>query len=292
VGRIDQGDIFFPLVVRLPESSRTNPGALNMLPLRVADGSLVLGLGRLGNWEQKRTAGAITREQSGRREAIMVTVESADVAGFVDRARKAIQNQARLPEGCRLEFSGTYKNWQSGSRRLLVSGGAFLLLSLALVFAALKNWRQTVLVAFGLPFALVGGVYGLWLRGLPLTMPAAIGFVTLAGLSILNGMVLITCFNDLRAQGVEKARAALHSAKTRLRPVLMTALVASVGFVPMALSTGQGAELQRPFATVVIFGMLTSTALTLLIIPLLLTGGEEDGGGPLNDPSGRTGSCW
>jgi len=204
----------------------------------------------------------------------MVTVESADAVGFVDRARAAIQNQVKLPEGCRLEFSGAYQNWQSGSRRLLASGGAFVLLSLALVFAALKNWRQTVLVAFGLPFAMLGGVYGLWWRGLPLTMPAAVGFITLGGLSILNGMVLITYFNDLRAQGVDKAQAALRGAKTRLRPVLMTALVASVGFVPMALSTSQGAELQRPFATVVIFGILTSTALTLLIIPLLLAGGE------------------
>jgi len=156
----------------------------------------------------------------------------------------------------------------------LASRRAFVPLSLALVFAALKNWRQTVLVAFGLPFAMLGGVYGLWWRGLPLTMPAAVGFITLGGLSILNGMVLITYFNDLRAQGVDKAQAALRGAKTRLRPVLMTALVASVGFVPMALSTSQGAELQRPFATVVIFGILTSTALTLLIIPLLLAGGE------------------
>ena len=118
-------------------------------------------------------------------------------------------------------------------------------------------------------------MYGLWLRDLPLTMPAAIGFVTLGGLSLLNGMVLITYFNDLRGQGMAPATAALRSAKTRLRPVLMTALVASVGFLPMALSASQGAELQRPFATVVIFGILTSTALTLLIIPLLLAGGAE-----------------
>ena len=150
-----------------------------------------------------------------------------------------------------------------------------MVLSLALVYAALKNWRQTALVAFGLPFALVGGVYGLWLRDLPLTLPAAIGFVTLGGLSILNGMVLITYFNDLRAQGMAPAQAALAQRQNAVAPVLMTALVASVGFVPMALSTSQGAELQRPFATVVIFGILTSTALTLLIIPLLLAGGTR-----------------
>lgn len=278
VGRIDEGDIFYPLIVRLPQSARTNAATLDDLPVRVAEGSLVLGLNKLGKWEHKQTVGAITREQASRREVLMVTVESEDVVGFVDRVRAAIQSQVKLPEGYRLEFSGAYKNWQSGARRLLISGAAFILLSLALVYATLKNWKQTALVAFGLPFALVGGVYGLWWRNLPLTMPAAVGFVTLGGLSILNGMVLITYFNELRAQGVEKAQAALRGAATRLRPVLMTALVASVGFLPMALSTAQGAELQRPFATVVIFGILTSTALTLLIIPLLLAGGAKVAG--------------
>jgi cobalt-zinc-cadmium resistance protein CzcA len=276
VGRVDEGDIFYPIAVRVAESARTNPATLNALPVRSADSSYVATLSDVGKWVAKESSvSAITREQAERREAIMVTVESPDVVGFVAQARAAIQKQIQLPPGCRLEFSGAYKNWQSGSRRLAASGAAFLLLSLALVYAALKNWKQTALVAFGLPFALVGGVYGLWLRGLPLTMPAAIGFVTLGGLSILNGMVLMTYFNELRAQGVASAQAALRSAKTRLRPVLMTALVASVGFVPMAISTSQGAELQRPFATVVIFGILTSTALTLLIIPLLLAGNDE-----------------
>ena len=274
VGRIDEGDQFYPLVVRVSESDRTNPATLNILPLRAADGSLVLGLGNLGKWERTRSVGALTREMAQRREAIMVTVEGPDVVGFVARAREAIQKQVQIPEGCRLEFSGAYKNWESGLRRLAAAGGVFLFLSLALVYAALKSWKQTALVGFGLPFALVGGVYGLWLHGLPLTMPAAIGFVTLGGLSILNGMVLMTYFNELRAQGMNLAQAALQSAKTRLRPVLMTALVAGVGFLPMALSTSQGSELQRPFATVVIFGILTSTALTLVILPLMLAGME------------------
>ena len=274
VGRIDEGDVFYPLVVRTAESDRTNAATLNILPLRVANGSLVLGLGNLGKWEPRQSIAAITREQTTRREAIMVTVESADGVGFVAKARDAIQKQMQLPEGYRVEFTGAFKNWESGSHRLAISGAVFVLFSLLLVYAALKSWRQTALVAFGLPFALVGGVYGLWLRGLPLTMPAAIGFVTLAGLSILNGMVLMTYFNELRLQGLARSQAALLSARTRLRPVLMTALVAGVGFLPMALSTSQGAELQRPFATVVIFGILTSTALTLLIIPLLLAGDE------------------
>jgi cobalt-zinc-cadmium resistance protein CzcA len=277
VGRVDEGDLFYPIVVRVAESARTNPATLAALPVRSADSSYVATLNDVGKWVDKESSvSTITREQAQRREAIMVTVDSPDVVGFVAQARAAMQKQIQLPPGYRLEFSGAFKNWQSGSRRLLLSSVAFIVLSLALVYAALKNWRQTALVAFGLPFALVGGVYGLWLRGLPLTMPAAIGFVTLGGLSILNGMVLITYFNDLRSQGMKSAEAALRSAKTRLRPVLMTALVASVGFVPMALSTSQGAELQRPFATVVIFGILTSTALTLLIIPLLLAGRTDD----------------
>jgi cobalt-zinc-cadmium resistance protein CzcA len=275
VGRVDEGNIFYPIVVRLGESAHVNPDTLNSLPVRSADSSYVAALKDVGKWATNESSvSTITREQAQRREAIMVTVDSPDVVGFVGRARDAVENQVKLPVGCRIEFSGAYKNWQSGSRRLLISGLGCLLLSLALVYAVLKNLWQTALVAFGLPFAFVGGVYGLWLCGLPLTIPSAIGFVTLGGLSILNKLVLMTHFNDLRAQGVSPAVAALRSAKTRLRPVLMTALVASVGFVPMALSTGQGAELQRPFATVVIFGILTSVSLTLLIIPLLLAGGE------------------
>jgi cobalt-zinc-cadmium resistance protein CzcA len=276
VGRVDEGDLFYPIVVRIAESARTNPATLAILPVRSADSSYVATLADVGQWTNRASSvSVLTREQARRREAIMVTVDSADVVGFVARAQTAIQAQVPLPDGCRLEFSGAYKNWQSGSRRLMLSGGVFGLLSLTLVLAALRNWRQTVLVALGVPFALVGGVYGLWLRDLPLTMPAAIGLVTLGGLSLLNGMVLITYFNELRAQGMTASAAALNGAKTRLRPVLMTALVAGVGFVPMALSTSQGAELQRPFATVVICGILTSTALTLLLIPLLLAGPNE-----------------
>ena len=278
VGRVDEGDVFYPIVVRVAESARTNPATLNALPVRSADSSYVATLSDVGKWVSKdATVSTITREQAERREAIMVTVDSPDVVGFVGRARAAIQNQIKLPSGYRLEFSGAYKNWQSGSRRLVISSLAFLLVSLALVYAVLKNSWQTALVAIGLPFAFVGGVYALWLCGLPLTIPAVIGFVTLGGLSVLNKMVLITHFNELRSQGLAAAPAALRSAKTRLRPVLMTALVASVGFVPMALSTSQGAELQRPFAMVVIFGILTSVSLTLLIIPLLLAGGGELG---------------
>ena len=274
VGRIDDGEMFYPVTVRVAETNREDPQILNELPLRAADGSLVLALANLGTWTKKSSVAAITREQACRREAVMVSVKSGDAVGFVHRARQDIQAKVKLPVGYRMEFSGAYKNWESGSRRLAFAGAIFILLSLTLVHATLKNWRQTALVALGIPLAMAGGIYGLWLRGLPLTLPAAIGFVTLGGLSLLNGLVLMTYFNQLRAQGVAALPAALQSATTRLRPVLMTALVAGVGFVPMAVSHGMGAELQRPFATVVIAGILTSTSLTLLLLPLLLATGD------------------
>ena len=270
VGRIDDGEMFYPVTVRVAETNLSDPQILNELPLRAADGSLVLALGNLGVWTKKTSVAAITREQASRREAVLVSVKNGDAVGFVNRARQALQAKIKLPEGCRMEFSGAYKNWESGSRRLAGAGLLFLLASLTLVYATLKNGRQTLLVALGIPFALAGGIYGLWLRGLPLTLPAAVGLVALAGLSLLNGLVLMTYFNQLLARGIAPLPAALQSATTRLRPVLMTALVATIGFVPMALSQGPGAELQRPFATVVITGILSATSLTLLLLPLLL----------------------
>ena len=270
VGRIDEGGTFYPLVVRVTENFRTNRDVLNILPLRAADGSLVLGLGNLGVWTRRPTITAITHEQAARREAVLISIKNTDVVGFVKQVRRDLAETIKLPAGCHVEYSGAYQNWESGSRRLAFAGGVFLLASLLLIYAALKNWRQTLLVASGIPFALAGGIYGLWFRELPLTLPAAIGLVTLGGLSLLNGLVLMTCFNQLLADGLAPAAAALRSATTRLRPVLMTALVAGLGFVPMAVSRGVGAELQRPFATVVVFGILGSTSLTLLLLPLLL----------------------
>jgi cobalt-zinc-cadmium resistance protein CzcA len=270
VGRIDEGEMFYPVAVRIAATNRDDPQMLNELPLRAADGSLVLALGNLGTWVKTNSVTAITHEQTQRREAVLVSVAQGNSVDFVSRAKKALAGKIALPAGYRLEFSGAYENWESGSRRLLIAGIIFIIFSLTLVYVTLKNGRQTALVALGIPLAMMGGVYGLWLRGLPLTLPAAVGFVTLGGLSLLNGLVLISYFNQLRDRGINPLAAALQSATTRLRPVLMTALVASVGFFPMALSQGMGAELQRPFATVVISGILTSTALTLLLLPLLL----------------------
>ena len=270
VGRIDQGEQFYPLVVRLGDADRADPAVLDILPFRAADGSLVLGLGNIGRWVKQPRVTAITHEGGRRREAVMITVDGADAQGFARRLENLARAQVPLPAGYRMELAGAYQNLATGATRLLLLSLVVLGLSAALIRHALGSWRQTGLVALGVPFALMGGVYGLGLRGLPLTMPAAVGLVALGGLSMLNGLVLITGFNQWLAQGLGAAAAARASALGRLRPVLMTALVAGAGFVPMALSTGPGAELQRPLATVVIAGMLTATTLTLLVIPALL----------------------
>ena len=276
VGRIDEGDQFYPVVVRVEEASRQDPELLNYLPLHAADGSLILGLGNIGRWEKTRQVAAITREQGSRREAILVSVKNRDVEGFVNRAKKAVEAKAPLPPGCRMEWAGSFQNWESGSRRLALLAGLVLALSSLLVYATLRDWRQTALVALGVPFSAVGGIFGLWARGLPWTLPAAAGFVTLVGLSLLNGLVLITYFNQMRGRGLSAGAAALEAARTRLRPVLMTALVASVGFIPMAFSQRTGSELQRPFATVVICGILTATFLTLVVVPVFLEWMDEE----------------
>jgi len=270
VGRIDEGEQFYPVVVRMPAREGSEASALGAIPLRAAEGSVMLRLSALGAWEKKSRVTAITRENGRRREAIFINVEGGDAAGFVARARKAVHAQVHLPEGYQMEFGGSYRNLESGRVRLQILAAIVLAASLFLIRTVLGNWGQTWLVSLGMIFSAMGGIAGLAIRGLPFTMPAAVGFVTLAGLSVLNGLVLVTCFNELRAAGVAASQAAPESAKLRLRPVLMTALVAAAGFIPMALSQAPGAEIQKPFATVVIFGIASASFLTLVIVPILL----------------------
>lgn len=270
VGRIDEGDQFYPLMLRLSEQDRLDEGIRNKLPVRSTDGSFLLHLDMLGQWKKAKRVSAITHENGERREAILVRSNTSDREGFVENIKKIIHEKVTLPKGCRVELSGLFKNSKSGRERLAILGALALMVSFILVYLALGNARQVCLIAMGAGFSMIGGILGLWIRSLPLTLPAMVGFVTLAGLSLLNGLVLITYFNQLRSQSIPVGIAVLQSAKTRLRPVLMTALVAGVGFLPMAISTGEGAEIQRPFATVVIFGIISATFLTLLLMPVLL----------------------
>lgn len=267
VGRLIDGPRHYPVVVRLADELRTQLEELKRLPVRVDDGGL-LTLGQVADFRLSEQVATITRELGQRRAAILINLRGRDVESFVREAR---QQMARidLPPGYSIEFGGQFKNLQAARARLLVVVPVALALIFVLVFMALGSLRQTLLVSTGIPLAVTGGVLALWLRDLPFSISAAVGFIALSGVAVLNGLVMIAHFNQLREQGRDVGESVREGALTRLRPVLMTALVASLGFVPMALATGAGAEVQRPLATVVIGGILSSTFLTLILLPSL-----------------------
>jgi cobalt-zinc-cadmium resistance protein CzcA len=204
----------------------------------------------------------------------MVNLKTRDIDGFVRSARQRIGQQVKLPENYIVEFGGQFQNLQEARRRLAVVVPSALALIFVLIFLAFASLRQALLVYSGIPLAVTGGVAALWMRGMPFSITAAVGFIALAGVAVLNGLVLVSYFNQLRAEGKELLAAVREGALTRLRPVLMTAAVASLGFVPMALATGPGAEVQRPLATVVIGGIISSTFLTLVLLPILYAWAE------------------
>jgi cobalt-zinc-cadmium resistance protein CzcA len=211
----------------------------------------------------------IRRDDGQRRAALMVNLNVRDVEGFVREAARRIKEQVRLPENYIIEFGGQYKNLQEARKRLAVVVPSALGLIFVLIFFAFGSLRQALLVYSGIPLALTGGILGLWLRDMPFSITAAVGFIALSGVAVLNGLVIISYFNQLREEGKSIRDSVIEGSLTRLRPVLMTALVASLGFVPMAIATGAGAEVQRPLATVVIGGILSSTLLTLILLPAL-----------------------
>lgn len=271
VGRVDQGETFFPLAVRLSDADRADPALLEQLPLRSAEGTLMLALKQVASVTNVPRLNRLTHENDQRRRAVMVNVHGRDVAGFVRAARRAVAGAVPLAAGYRVEFGGAFEQLDSARTRLLALVPVAALAVIGLVFLALRSWRQTLVVCAAVPLALVGGIFGLALRGLPFTVPAAVGFIALGGVATLNALVLVSRYGQFAARGLSRAEAAAASARTRLRPVLMTAVAAAIGFLPMALAHGPGAEIQRPLATVVIGGILSATLLTLAIIPALLT---------------------
>jgi cobalt-zinc-cadmium resistance protein CzcA len=268
VGKLIEGNRRFDIVVRLNEALRERIEDLKRLPVRVDDGGL-LTLGQVADFKVVEQVAAIAREFSQRRAAIMVNLRGRDVESFVLEAQKKVAEQIKLPDGYTIEFGGQFKNLQEARARLAVVVPVALGLIFVLVFMALGSLRQTLLVYTGIPLAVTGGVLALWLRDLPFSISAGVGFVALSGVAVLNGLMMISYFNLLREQGRDVATCVREGAMTRLRPVLMTALVASLGFVPMAIASGAGAEVQRPLATVVIGGILSSTFLTLVLLPTL-----------------------
>lgn len=257
------------IVVRLPESLRNNPETLKALPVRTQDGGLI-ALGRLAEFVEVPQVDAIGRESGNRRVGLNVDLAGGtDSEAYVNAAREKIRSGIEIPEGYRVEFGGQFEHLQEARQRLAIVVPLALLLIFVLIHSAFKSVGQTLIIYTGIPLAITGGVAALWMRGLPFSISAAIGFIALCGVAVLNGVVLISCFNQLRNEGRNAASAVTEGSLQRLRPVLMTALVASLGFIPMAVSEGAGAEVQRPLATVVIGGIVSSTFLTLFLLPLL-----------------------
>ena len=257
----------FPVVLRVDESHRENPEAIRDLPVGMDGGSIPLR--KVADFESKDEVTTIAHHYGRRYAGVAVFLGARDIASYVADARAAVDREVKLPEGYTMSWGGQFKNLQRARARLALIVPVVLVAILLILWRAFGTLRQAVLVYTCIPLALTGGICALAIRGIPLSVSASVGFIALMGIAILNGMVLVTFFNQLRARGFSPDQAAREGALTRLRPVAMTALVASLGFVPMALNTGIGAEVQRPLATVVIGGLITSTLLTLIVLPVL-----------------------
>jgi cobalt-zinc-cadmium resistance protein CzcA len=270
VGEVREGQRRFPLVVRLPDRQRTDPDALAATLIPTATGS-VLPLNQVAQVVETEGPATINREWGRRRITVQCNVRGRDVGSFVAEAQKKIADQVKLPEGYSIEWGGQFENMERANAKL----GFVVPMALGLIFVmlyfSLKSLRDVFIVATGIPLGAVGGVLALWLRGMPFTVSAAVGFIALSGVAILNGLVLVTFIKQKLDDGTPLEKAVREGCMVRLRPVLMTALVAAVGFIPMAVNVGVGGEVQRPLATVVIGGIVTNTLLTLLVLPTLYT---------------------
>jgi cobalt-zinc-cadmium resistance protein CzcA len=270
VGDVREGQRRFPLVVRLPDKQRTDPDALAATLIPTAAGP-VLPLNQVAKVTELEGPSTINREWGKRRITVQCNVRGRDVKSFVAEGRAKIAAQVKMPEGYTIEWGGQFENMERANRKLMFVVPMALALIFVLLFFSLKTLREVLIVASGIPLGLVGGVLALWLRGLPFTVSSAIGFIALSGVAILNGLVLVTFIKQKLDAGEPLEQAVREGCLVRLRPVLMTALVAAVGFIPMAVNVGVGGEVQRPLATVVIGGIFTNTLLTLLVLPAFYT---------------------
>ena len=266
VGQIYEGQRRFPLMVRYPVEVREDLDRLRRLTVADAQGRH-LPLEVLADFLTEEGPAQISRDQLRRRAIVTCNVRGRDLAGFVAAAQQAVDEQVKLPTGYSLDWGGQFKNLQQATQRLAVTVPIVLLLIFVLLHSTFHSLRLATLIYLNVPLAISGGVFALWLRGLDFSISAGVGFIALFGIAVLNGVVLVSYIVQLRQAGMSVTQAAFDGAMIRVRPVLMTALVATLGFVPMALSTGAGAEVQRPLATVVIGGLVTSTMLTLFVIP-------------------------
>ena len=272
-GQIFEGDRRFDIVVRLPESIRQDRSVLDRLPVPLPDtGGGIRGsvpLSEVATITETTGPNQISREDGKRRAVVTVNVRGRDLGSFIAEVQEKVAAGADLPEGYWIDYGGTFEQLQSATARLQIVVPLTLLLIFALLFLLFGSVRDAAIVFSGVPLALTGGVAALLLRGIPFSISAGVGFIALSGVAVLNGVVMLSFIRQLREEGLELEPAIREGALTRLRPVLMTALVASLGFVPMALNVGIGSEVQRPLATVVIGGIVSSTLLTLVVLPAL-----------------------
>jgi cobalt-zinc-cadmium resistance protein CzcA len=269
LGEVIEGQVRFPLVARLPEQYRRDADAIRSIMLPTASGQRV-SLANLAVVEEVEGPSTITREWGQRRTTVQVNVRGRDVIGFVAEAQRRIAAEMPLPPGrYHLEWGGQFEHFERARNRLMLVVPVVLVMIFILLYVTYHRVRDALRVFTGVPFAVVGGVIALWVRDMPFSISAGVGFIALSGVAVLGDMVLVSYVRQLLARGLPLPAAIEEAAMTRLRPVLMTALVAALGFVPMALSTGVGAEVQRPLATVVIGGVISSTLLTLLVLPAI-----------------------
>ena len=268
VSEMIEGQRRFPIAIRLPREYRSDPARLAEVPLQAPGGERVR-LEQVARVSSVRGPEVVSREGAQRRIVVQANVRGRDLGSFVADARSRIEQGLALPPGYSIDWGGQFENQERANRRLMIVLPLSIAIIFGLLFATFHSVRQAILIFLNVPFAVVGGIAALWLRGMNLNLSASVGFIALFGVAVLNGIVMISYINTLRQQQRTLHEAIFEGASTRLRPVLMTALVASLGFLPMALSTSTGAEVQRPLATVVIGGLVSSTFLTLYILPLL-----------------------
>lgn len=270
-GTLYEGDRRFPIVVRLSDAERSSIESLSRLPIKVASGEGVTSvpLRELAELRLIEGPNQINREEGKRRIVVTANVVGRDLTSFVDELRSRIDDQVTVPEGYWIDYGGTFEQLSSAAQRLAIVVPLTLVVIFVILFMTFGSARDALIIFSGVPLALTGGVFALLLRDMPLSISAGVGFIALSGIAVLNGIVMLSFIRDLRARGAELMVAIREGAATRLRPVVMTALVASLGFVPMAISVGAGAEVQRPLATVVIGGVISSTILTLFVLPAL-----------------------
>lgn len=260
----------FPIVVRLHDEVRSDIQEIGNLPVGIGANSTV-PLKNLANISFKETYSSVNRENSNRRSAVLINLRGRDTESFVKEAQEVVEKEIKLPVGYYFEWGGNFKNLEQARNRLMILAPVALALVLMMIYAAFGSVAQTLLIFACIPMALVGGVIGLILNGLPFSISAGIGFIALSGIAVLNGVVLVNFFNQLKSEGKTGKDLVLQGTLVRLRPVMMTALVAVFGFIPMMLSSGVGAEVQKPLASVVIGGIISSTLLTLIVLPVLFS---------------------